>query len=320
MKISVVIPVYNGERYLGQALESAFAQEHPVHEVIVINDGSTDDTGKVLEKFKGKIISRTIPNGGVANAMNLGMSLATGDWIAFLDHDDIWFKNKLRRQVEEVRRAPSAGFVCCNYALRPNGLKRRLVPHYSKLDILRILRNSGPLIAQPVPVLLHENIVGTSSSAMVRVDVAKRVGEFDRAYRISGDYDFWLRCAAETPFVAVPEILFYKRTHATNISGNELLTLEEHRRIVHEFMQRFADQLERGHWTKLAAFELAMVDYRLGSLCFENGKFRETFRHYVNAWRALPNISNTARFLWKSFKKNIRLISGDVLNPKRRAR
>jgi len=318
--VSVVIAVYNGERYLAQAIESALAQSFPPSEIIVIDDGSKDGTPGVINAYqkKGAVISRRVEsNAGVANAMNLGMSLAAGDWIAFLDHDDIWFKNKLRRQLEEAHRAPSAGFVCCNYALRPNGLKRRLVPHYSRLDVLRVIQDSGPLIAEPIPVLLHENIVGTSSSAMVRMDVAKRVGEFNRGYRVSGDYDFWLRCAALAPFVAVPEMLFYKRTHVTNISSNEVLTLEEQRRIVYEFTHRFAGELERGHWTRLAAFELAAMDYRLGSLCFESGKPREAFRHYVRAWRTLPNASNTARFLWTSFKKTMRLMSGDLLSRKR---
>lgn len=318
--VSVVIAVYNGERYLAQAIESALAQSFPPSEIIIIDDGSTDGTPGVIEAYqrKGAVISRRVePNAGVANAMNLGLSLASGDWIAFLDHDDIWFKNKLSRQLEEAHRAPTAGFVCCNYALRPNGLKRRLVPHYSKLDILRILQRSGPLIAEPIPALLRENFVGTSSSAMVRADVARRVGEFNRGYRVSGDYDYWLRCSALTAFVAVPEILFYKRTHAANISSDEVFTLEERRRIMCEFTRRFAGELERGRWARLAVFELAAVDYRLGTLCFESGKSREAFRHYVRAWRTLPNASNTARFLWTSFKKIMRLMSADLLSRKR---
>ena len=317
MKISVVIPVYNGERYLVRTLESVFAQEHPAHEVIVINDGSADGTQALLDKYQGRIISKTIPNGGVANAMNLGMSLATGDWIAFLDHDDVWFKNKLRLQMEEALRTPSVGFICCNYAVRPNGLKRRLVPHYSRLDVRRLLESSGSFIAEPIPVLLHENIVGTSSAAMVRMDIARQVGEFNRRYHITGDYDFWLRCSVLTAFVAVPEILFYKRTHATNISNNEILTLEEQRQIVKEFNSRFSAQLEKGRWTKLAVTELAALDYRLGSLCFESGKWREAFEHYAVAWRTLPNVPNTARYLWACFKKTVRLLSGDVLSRKR---
>src|SRR5258708_6301139 len=98
--ISVIIPVYNGEKFVAEAIRSVLAQDFKAHEIIVIDDGSTDSTPAILEGFKGKIICKRIENGGVSHARNVGLGIATGNFIAFLDHDDIWFKCKLKKQAD----------------------------------------------------------------------------------------------------------------------------------------------------------------------------------------------------------------------------
>ncbi|CAG0941402.1 partial heptose III glucuronosyltransferase, partial [Anaerolineae bacterium] len=109
-KLSVVIPVYNGEKFIGRALESVFSQTVPPDEIIVVNDGSRDGTAQKLAEFGDRIQVISIPNGGVANARNVGLKACTGDLIALLDADDIWYPDKLEKQLAVMQRYPAIGF------------------------------------------------------------------------------------------------------------------------------------------------------------------------------------------------------------------
>ena len=125
-KISVVIPVYNGLPYVQRTIESVLAQDYRAHEVIVINDGSTDGIEEELNRYKDKIILKTINNSGAAVARNTGIHSAVGDYIALLDADDVWFKNKLKKIAESIIRNPEVGFICSNYVVRHAEFGRRL--------------------------------------------------------------------------------------------------------------------------------------------------------------------------------------------------
>ena len=94
-KVSIIIPVYNGEKYVKSAIQSALKQTYKNIEIIVVNDGSTDNTDKVVQQFKNKIIYLKKENGGVSSALNLGLLYMTGDYFSWLSHDDIYKKNKV---------------------------------------------------------------------------------------------------------------------------------------------------------------------------------------------------------------------------------
>ncbi len=308
-KISVVIPVYNGSPFLGEAIQSALDQHHPPHEIIVIDDGSTDDTPKIIENFKDKVITRRLKNSGVANAMNIGMGLATGDYIAFLDHDDVWFKDKLKQQLEAFLQYPEVGFSCCNFATRPTGLNRRLVRHYFKLVSLKGFNFNPPLMRDPVRRLFQENFVGTSSVAVVKKELARRVGLFNTKYRICGDYDFWLRCALVTDFVVLPEMLLYKRSHSTNISSNQIKTISEHRQVLYDFVLNQKEYLTNKGILGFCQFELAKRNYHLGNLHFGSGNRKQAFYFYFQGLRAYPKPKNMALLMMIVFKKLVQLMA-----------
>ena len=99
-KVSVIIPAYNAAPYLAETLASVFAQSYPDYEIIVVDDGSTDDTLAVLEQFADRITLIRKPNGGPASARNAGLRQARGELLAFLDGDDLWLPDKLAAQVE----------------------------------------------------------------------------------------------------------------------------------------------------------------------------------------------------------------------------
>src|SRR4051812_3217208 len=111
--VSVVIATYNHGRYLREAIDSALAQTHPPLEVIVVDDGSTDDTAEILQTYGGRIRAMRQANAGVAAARNAGLAAASGRYVGFLDSDDVWAPDKLARQLAVFDAQPALGLVHC---------------------------------------------------------------------------------------------------------------------------------------------------------------------------------------------------------------
>lgn len=111
--VSVVVPTYNYARFLGRALDSVLSQTAPPSEIIVVDDGSTDDTAKVLDAYAKYITALRLPNRGVSSARNAGISIASGGFVALLDSDDVWLPTKLERQLALYSRHPECGAIGC---------------------------------------------------------------------------------------------------------------------------------------------------------------------------------------------------------------
>jgi glycosyltransferase involved in cell wall biosynthesis len=111
-RISVIIPTYNHAQHLGEAIESVLSQDYPDMEVIVVDDGSSDNTREVTTNYGGKIICVEQPNGGCALARNAGLNIATGEYIAFLDSDDSLLPGSLLIRAEYLDNHPQVGMVC----------------------------------------------------------------------------------------------------------------------------------------------------------------------------------------------------------------
>src|ERR1700678_803249 len=109
--ISVIIPTYNRADLIGQALESALAQTHPADEIIVVDDGSTDDTERVVAQYAGQVRYMRQVNAGPSAARNRGIQAASGDFIALLDSDDLWVKDRLERQLAALTLHPGLDFI-----------------------------------------------------------------------------------------------------------------------------------------------------------------------------------------------------------------
>ncbi len=307
--VSVVIPVLNGEKYLPGAFECILAQSLPAYEIIVVDDGSTDRTPAIIEEYKKKAPVRSLridPNKGIANAMSEGTKLATGKYVAYLDHDDVWFRDKLKKQVELLERYPEAVLACCNFIQRPIGGSHR-VRHYSKLKFMKHFDPTQPIIRDPHKVLIGENIMGTSSTVVLTKAVADKVGDFNRSYRISGDYDYWMRCSLEGAFVVSDEVLMYKRTHVTNISANTIRTWDEFREILRLFPAKLK---EKGLFSAALAVrcrqEASQLGYTLAELSFAKKEPEQGFKYYREALNEDKTPLNTLRFAAKTLKKRIK--------------
>lgn len=190
--VSIIIPAYNAERYVKEALDSALAQTYPNCEVIVVDDGSTDRTRTILESYmaEGKIRYIYQKNKGLAGARNVGIRAARGEYIALLDSDDILLPDKVREQVEALESHPSYGVCYCDILHFTDppagraGTAPRVFYHH------RYNYPSGNILE---PLLSVQFI--NPLTIVARAEVFERYGYFDEQLRRSEDWDLWLRWA-----------------------------------------------------------------------------------------------------------------------------
>lgn len=207
MRISVVIPTYNGAAWIAQAIDSALAQSYPPHEVIVVDDGSVDGT---LEIVRSRPCVRLIPqsNQGTATARNRGIREATGDWIALLDHDDYFLPDKLLRQKELAETNEQAVAIYSDFELLyPDGTKTPTCG-LRPTDLWPAVRYRSPI--QP-------------STLLVRKAALEELGGFDTSIRMVSDWDLSFRLTERFTtrrILHVPEPLMVYRVGHGNMSAN----------------------------------------------------------------------------------------------------
>jgi len=186
-KVSVVIPVYNREKTMVRAVDSVFEQSIKPEEIIVVNDGSTDGTADVIKDYGNKIIGINLPiNSGPSAARNEGVRHAKSDWIAFLDSDDCWEKDKLKSQKEFIDRYPFYQIMQSEEVWIRNGKRVNPCRHHEK--------KSG-WIWEPS---LHRCLI-SPSGVMLRKSLFERHGGFDEHLPVCEDYDLWLKISRNHP-------------------------------------------------------------------------------------------------------------------------
>jgi glycosyltransferase involved in cell wall biosynthesis len=208
--ISVIVPCYNGARYLGEAIESVLAQTHPPLEIIVVDDGSSDGSPEVAKSYPVRLIALE-KNAGAANARNIGIRAATGDLIATLDSDDVWLPHHCETVAALLIDHPSAAVGCSGVELFGNSAGQ-LIPGFPPGAALPVLR--ALLGKCPIP----------HSTTMFRRERLLEMGGYatpDRALRVgfSEDYDLFLRLAQNHPFVCSHDVTVKYRLHAGQISS-----------------------------------------------------------------------------------------------------
>ena len=204
--VSIVIPAYNRAWCLAEAVDSVLAQDFKEFELIVVDDGSADDTPQLLESYGDAIRVLRRGNRGVSAARNAGIAAARGGLIAFLDSDDLWLPGKLRRQVEFFTSHPEA-LICQTEELWVrNG--RRVNPGKRH-------RKRGGMIFEPSLDLC----LVSPSAVMVRRELFERAGLFDESLPACEDYDLWLRVSCRFPVHLIETPLIVKRGgHADQLS------------------------------------------------------------------------------------------------------
>lgn len=221
--VSVIIPVHNGALYLRAALDSVFAQTYRFFEVIVVDDGSVDDSGVIAQSFpEVRYIHQ--PNQGVAAARNHGIEAARGEFLAFLDQDDVWMPDKLKLQLDYLLSHPEVDYTLTQqkYFLEPG----MALPAWFRKELFDSVHTGW--------------ILGTM---VVRRTAFEKVGNFATGYSAANDSDWFFRAkAAGIPMVVVPELLLLKRIHGANESGRAKEVLSELRRVVKSSLDRQRSQ------------------------------------------------------------------------------
>ena len=200
-RVSVIIPTYNCQTYIAEAVESVLAQTYQDFELIVIDDGSTDNTRQVLEPYLDRIIYLYQENQGESVARNRGIQVAQGEYIAFLDSDDLWLLHKLERQVAVMDALPEAVLVY-SYSYAINASRER-ISHRGSNRVGQGETGLHSVFEQ----LVTNNFISNPGTVMVRKQILESMTPFDPALQWGEDWDLWLRLSLKGPFAFVPEPL-----------------------------------------------------------------------------------------------------------------
>jgi glycosyltransferase involved in cell wall biosynthesis len=197
-KVSVIIPTYNRERFVTNAIESVLNQSFRDYEIIVVDDGSTDDTRKILNEYRGKVRYIYQENSGVSAARNTGVKEASGKWLTFLDSDDEWRKDYLLAQTERINKFPDAIGHMTNVVIV--SLEGKRINHYASNNFLEKFKDKEYLtFKRPLCVVLKYGLWWLQS-AMLRKDILLQSGLFDAHLSISEDLDLIARLSLKGPF------------------------------------------------------------------------------------------------------------------------
>ncbi len=228
MKISAVIPAYNSAQFIRAAISSIQAQTSPVDEIIVVDDGSSDDTEQVLAQLSANIIYHKQANQGPSAARNKGIELASGDWIAFLDADDQWTPDKISKQLQTLAAYPELKLIAGDMAEIDNDDRLITESVLAKHQLLATFKHlAGHAVPNALAALVRKNFIPTGT-VLVKRDTVVDAGLFSADIRFGEDLELWAKIAAHHPICCLPDILMLRRQHgnnATQASENMLLDL-----------------------------------------------------------------------------------------------
>lgn len=210
--VSIILPTYNRAHIVGHAIESVLSQTYPYFELLVIDDGSTDETESVVKSYgDDRIQYHNLPdNIGQSGARNYGMRLAKYDYLAFEDSDDLWRRKKLELQMKAMQEDSSAGFVYHKLRYDMGEGREIILPDEKIADG----KKSGNIYQQ----LLWDNLIGMPT-LLVKKECLKVVGYLDETFKSLEDYDFALRLAKSYRAAFVNEILLDAEFSNTGVSG-----------------------------------------------------------------------------------------------------
>jgi glycosyltransferase involved in cell wall biosynthesis len=265
--ISVVMPAYEAERWIGEALDSVFAQTRPADEVIVVDDGSTDGTARELERFAGRVRVIRQHNAGCPAAYNRGFAEATGDFIARCDADDLWDPQKLERQAEAIRAHPEVDVLFGRTVLFGTVDAAHPAPPQTGLLDSASLRRA-----------LYGECVICAPSVMIRRSLFERLGPYIEDFGAE-DYEYWMRCLrAGARFFYDPRLLLRYRRHDGNITNRQFWV----RQCQHEVRRTYAGDLADPAFVhQMLAADL----FKIGREFVDRGRPHEARRAFARSLR-----------------------------------
>ena len=268
-EVSVIIPTYNRAAMVVEAVESVLAQDMTGFELIIIDDGSTDETEESLSAYGSRLKYYQQENAGVSAARNRGIAFSAAPLISFLDSDDLWLPSKLQIQHTYMTENPEIHICQTEEIWWRNGRRVNPKKHHQK--------PSGNIFRRSLELCLV-----SPSAVMIRRELFEKVGYFDEELPMAEDYDLWLRVAVEYPVKLLPESLVIKRGgHSDQLSARK--GIDRYRIKALKKLLR-SDRLspEQYHWTWKALERKCQI---YGEGCIKRGKVQEGERYL-----ALPNM------------------------------
>jgi glycosyltransferase involved in cell wall biosynthesis len=231
--VTMMICTYNGERYLAAALDSVLAQTYPNMEVVVIDDGSRDDTVSIIEQYAdrdSRIRLFARENAGLAASRNYAFVQARGEWIAIIDQDDLSYPERLARQVVVAAAYPSAGLVFCDTQYI-NGAGQNIGNHFASFSLPDSFIRKG--LASNL--LINQGCYASSAACLIRRTTVDRLGPLDESLRYACDYEYFIRAGFEVDFAYTPEGLVAWRRHAGQETRTNFNRFKELRSVLSSY-------------------------------------------------------------------------------------
>ncbi len=269
--VSIVIPSYNHARYLEGAIESVLAQDYPRVELIVIDDGSTDGSAALLEKYRGRFHWQVQQNQGQAATVNRGWRMARGEVLGYLSADDALLPKAVSASVDCLARNPDAVVCYCDFNLIDPAsafLRRVRAPEFDYRAMLT------QMVCPPGP------------GAFFRRTAYEKAGDWNRAYRQHGDFEFWLRLGLQGRFAHIPEVLASFRVHPGSQSFVSSRTaIEEPVKVMESY---FADPHVPAELRAARAQSLSAAHLQMARLALRAGEWRLGLRAAGRAFALYP--------------------------------
>ncbi len=217
MKVSIIIPVYNAENYLKECVESALNQSYKDIEIIAIDDGSKDNSLKILESFKSKIKIISKKNGGTATALNKGIKEMTGEWFKWLSADDVLYPNAVEELIKEAEKIKDKKNIILysNYDIidsNSKNIKQFIEPDYNNLSTFDF------------NVILLDHHIGNGITSLIHKSAFEQYGVFNETIGYAEDYELWLRFCLihKCRLYLIPKILAKYRVHKTQLTQSKI--------------------------------------------------------------------------------------------------
>ena len=227
MKISAIIPTYNNQNFIVDAITSIQKQSHPVDEIIIIDDGSTDSTEQTITSLPYPVRYIKQKNQGPSAARNKGIQLAQGDWIAFLDADDQWTIDKIEKQIAVLKQNPELHLIAGD--MQEIGTDNKIITPsvLAKHNLLaQFQAHPGSSIQNALTKLVHKNFIPTGS-VLVKHSTLIEADMFNPRIRFGEDLELWAKITAHHPITCLPEILMLRRLHDQNATKCTDLMLKD---------------------------------------------------------------------------------------------
>jgi glycosyltransferase involved in cell wall biosynthesis len=273
--VTALIPTYNRAHYVVQAVDSVLGQSRPVDEIIVVDDGSTDNTAEVLGRYGSRIRYIWRENGEAAAARNLGIREAKGDYIALLDSDDLWKPDKMKLQMKLLAEHPGIDFLFSDYSNFSDEADNE-APEIKNQEIHDYLAANAPNLTEIFDCLLVENVIPTST-VVFRKSCLERTGYFDEGLPPVEDFDLWLRAARVCRFGFVNAVVTKRRRHSGNLINQWTKLNMVYAGILVKTLNSVANLT--GKSRKNLSGKIAQVHYDLGSCFLKERNFAKAYEY-----------------------------------------